>query len=166
MGLWLKKMNPIERVIGRKARGLQMEETGCKCQTYFQFSSVESLSHVWLSVTPWTAARQASLSIASSWTWLKLMSIESVMPSSHLILSSPSCPAFNLPQHQGEDFQSQFFTPGGQSIGVSATTSVLPMSIQDWFPLGWTGWISLQSKGLSRVFSIQKQQFFSAQLSL
>ena len=64
---------------------------------------------------------------------------------------------------------SQFFTSGGQSIGVSASASVLPMNIQDWFPLGWTGWISLQSKGLSRVFSnttVQKHQFFSAQLSL
>ena len=64
---------------------------------------------------------------------------------------------------------SHFFASGGQSIGVSASTSVLPMNIQDWFPLGWTGWISLQSKGLSRVFSnttLQKHQFFSAQLFL
>ena len=64
---------------------------------------------------------------------------------------------------------SQFFTSGGQSIGVSASTSILPMNIQDWFPLGWTGWISLQSKGLSRVFSnttVHKHQFFGAQLSL
>ena len=64
---------------------------------------------------------------------------------------------------------SQFFSSGGQSIGVSVSTSVLPMNIQDWFPLGWTDWISLQSKGLSRVFSnstVQKHQFFSAQLSL
>ena len=62
---------------------------------------------------------------------------------------------------------SQFFTSGGQSIGVS--TSILPMNTQDWFPLGWTGWISLQSKGLSRVFSnttVQKHQFFGAQISL
>ena len=64
---------------------------------------------------------------------------------------------------------SQLFTSGGQSIGVSASASVLPMSIQDWFPLGWTGWISLQSKGLLRVFSnttVQKHQFLGAQLSL
>ena len=64
---------------------------------------------------------------------------------------------------------SQFFTSGGQSIGASASASVLPVNIQDWFPLGWTGWISLQSKGLSRVFSnttVQKHQFFGAQLSL
>ena len=66
-----------------------------------------------------------------------------------------------------ESFQmSQFFASGGQSIGVSASASVLPLNIQDWFPLGWTGWISLQSKGLSRVFSnttVQKHQFFAAQ---
>ena len=83
-------------------------------------------------------------------------------------LSSPSPPAFNLSQHQGL-FQNQFFASGGQSIGVSASTSVLPMNTQDWSPLGWTGWISLQSKGLSRVFSnttVRKHQFFSAQLSL
>ena len=64
---------------------------------------------------------------------------------------------------------SQFFTSGGQSTGVPASASVLPMNSQNWFPLGWTGWISLQSKGLSRVFSnitVQKHQFFSTQLSL
>ena len=64
---------------------------------------------------------------------------------------------------------SQFFTSGGQSTGVSASASVLPMNIQDWFPLGLTGWISLQSKGLSRVFSnttVQKHQFFGTQISL
>ena len=81
-------------------------------------------------------------------------------------LSSPSPPTFNLSQA----FQiSQFFASGGQSIGVSASASVLPMNTQDWSPLGWTGWISLQSKGLSRVFSnttVQKHQFLSAQLSL
>ena len=67
-------------------------------------------------------------------------------------LSSPF-PAFNLSQHQGLFLVNQFFTSGGQSIGLSASASVLPMNIQGWFPLGWTGWISLQSKGLSRVFS-------------
>ena len=72
-------------------------------------------------------------------------------------------------QHQGFFFQmSQPFALGDHSIGISASVSVLPMNIQDWFPLGWTGWISLQSKGLSRVFSnttVQKHQFFGAQLS-
>ena len=85
-------------------------------------------------------------------------------------LSSLSPPAFNLSQHQGLfQWVSQFFASGGQSIGVSASASVLPGNTQDWSPLGWTGWISLQSKGLSRVFSnttVQKNQFFSAQFSL
>ena len=82
-------------------------------------------------------------------------------------LSSPS-PTFNLSQNQSLQM-SWFFTSGGQSIGVSASASVLPMNIQDWFPLGWTGWISLLLKGLSRVSSnttVQKHQFFGAQLSL
>ena len=81
-------------------------------------------------------------------------------------LSSPSPPAFNLPQHQGL-LQCQFFASSGQSIGISASASVLPVNIQDWFPLGWTGWISLQAKGLSRVFNttVQKHQFFGAQPS-
>ena len=68
-------------------------------------------------------------------------------------LSSPFPPAFNLSQHQGLFQMSQFFASAGQSIGASASTSVLPMNTQDWSPLGWTGWISLQSKGLSRVSS-------------
>ena len=83
-------------------------------------------------------------------------------------LSSPSPPACNLSQHQGFPVI-QFFTSGGQSIGISASVSVLPMNIQDWSPLGWTCWIFLQSKGLSRVFSkttVQNHQFFSAQLTL
>ena len=80
-------------------------------------------------------------------------------------MSSPS-PALNLSQHQSFP-RSQFFSTGGQSTTVSALASVLPMNIKDWFPLGWTGWISLQSKGLSRVFSnttVQKHQFFGAHL--
>ena len=83
------------------------------------------------------------------------------------VISFSSCPQ-SFPA-SGSFQMSQFFTSGGQSIGVSALASVLPMNTQDWSPLGWTGWISLQSKGLSRVFSnttVQKHQFFSAQLSL
>ena len=83
-------------------------------------------------------------------------------------LSSPSPLAFNLSQHQGLFQMSQFFASGGQSIGVSASASVLPMNIQNWSPLGWTGCISLQSKGLSRVFfnnTVQKHQFFGPELS-
>ena len=119
-------------------------------------SSVQSLSHVQLFATPWAAAHQASLSITNSRSLLKLMSIESVMPSNHLIL----CRSLLLPPSIFDDdpasgsFQiSQLFASGGQSIGVSASTSVLSMNTQDWSPLGWTGWISLQSKGFSRVFS-------------
>ena len=85
--------------------------------------------------------------------------------SSSVILFS-SCPQ-SFPA-SGCFQMSQLFASGSQSIGVSASTSVLPTNIQDWFPLGWTGWISLQSKGLSRIFSnttVQKHQFFSAQLS-
>ena len=84
----------------------------------------------------------------------------SAVPFSFRRLSFPASGSFQM---------SQFFTSGGQSIGVSASGSVLPINIQDWSPLGWTGWISLQSKGLSRVFSnptVQKYQFLGAQLSL
>ena len=91
----------------------------------------------------------------------------SVMPPSHLILCRP---LLLLPSifPSIRDFSNEFFASGGQSFGVSASASVLPMNTQD-CPLGWTGWISLESKGLSRVFSnttVQKPQFFSAQLSL
>ena len=98
----------------------------------------------------------------------KLMCVESVMPSSHLILC---CPLLLLPQSlpaSGSFPMSQLFTWGGPSIGVSASASVLPMKTQDWSPLEWTGWISLQSKGLARDFSsttVQKHQFFGAQPS-
>ena len=88
-----------------------------------------------------------------------------VIQSSHP-LASPSSPSFNLSQHQGFILMNQLLTSGGQSIGASASTLVLPMNIQDWFALGWAGWMSLQSKGLSRVFSntiVQKHQFFGAQ---
>ena len=90
----------------------------------------------------------------------------------HPTISSSVVPFSSCPQSfpaSGSFPVSQLFASGGQSIGVSASTSVLPMNTQDWSPLGWTGWISLQSKGLSRVFSnttVQKHQFFSAQLSL
>ena len=132
-----------------------------------QFSSVQSLSHVWLFATTWTTARQASVSIINSWGLFKLMSIKLVMPSNHLILC---CPLLLLPSifPSIRDFQmSQLFASGDQSIGVSASTSAFPMNIRDWFHLGWTGWI-LQSKGLSRICSnirVQKHQFSSAQVS-
>ena len=84
---------------------------------------------------------------------LKLMSIESVMPSNHLILPRPFSSHFQSFPVSGSFQMSWLFASGGQSTGVSVSTSVLPVNIQDQFPLGWTGWISLQSKGLSRVFS-------------
>ena len=134
-----------------------------------QFSSVQSLSHVQLFATPRIAARQASLSITNSQSSLRVTSIESVIPSSHHILC---CPLLLLP-------------PIPPSIRVFSNESTLHImwakywsfsfsispskNTQDWSPLEWTGWISLQSRGLSRVFSnttLQKHQFFSAELSL
>ena len=136
-------------------------------ESLHSLSSVQfSHSVVSDSVTPWTTARQVSLSIINSWSLLKLMSIESVMPFNHLILCCPLLLPSIFPSIRV--FSNKSFPSGGQRIGVSASASVLPMSIQDW-SLGWTRWISLQSKGLSRLFSnttIQKYQFFSAQLSL
>ena len=137
-------------------------------EKYFLLGSVQSLSHVRLFATPWIAAHQASLFITISWSSFKLKCIESVMPSSHLILC---CPLLLLP-------------PILPSIRVFSNESalcskwpkywsfsfsiILPKNTQGWSPLEWTGWISLQSKGLSRVFSnttVQKHQFFGAQPS-
>ena len=99
-----------------------------------------------------------SNSCLSSW-WCHPTILPSVVSSFSHHQSVPAWGSFQM---------SQFFKSGGQSIRDSASTSVLPMNIQDWFPLGWTGWISMQTKGLSRVFSnttVQKHQFFGAQLS-
>ena len=122
----------------KKAREFQKNIYFCfidyaKAFDCVQFSSVQSRSHVQLFATPWTAAQQASLSITNSWSFLKLMSIKSVMPSKHLILCRlllllPSIlPSIRV-------FSKKFFESGGQSIGVSASASVLPMNIQDLFP--------------------------------
>ena len=128
-------------------------------------SSVQSLSRVWLFATPWTAAHQASLCIASSQNLLNLCPLSrwchptissSVFPFSSCLQSFPASGSFPV---------SQFFSSGGRSIGVSASASVLPMNIQDWFSSGWTGWSSLQSKGLSRIFSTQFKSINSAVLS-
>ena len=108
---------------------------------------------------PSPTPRVYSNSCPLSW-WCHPTISSSVFPFSSRLQSLPASGSFPM---------SQLFTSGGQSIGVSASTSVLPVNIQDWFPLGWTRWISLQSKGLSRVFSntaVQKHQFFGAQLSL
>ena len=129
-------------------------------------SSVKSLSHVQLFVTPWTAACQAFLSITNSWSllnscplswWYHPTISSSVVPFSSCLQSFPASESFPM---------SRLLATGGPSTGVSASASVLSMNIQDWFPLGLSDLISLQPKGLSRVFSntlVQKHQYFSAQ---
>ena len=134
-----------------------------------QFTSVQSLSRVQVFATPWTAACQASLSIANSWSLLKLMSIKLVMPSNHLIFCHP----FLLPP---SIFPSITVFSNESVLRIrwpkywSFSFSISPSSeYSGLFPLGWTCWISLQSKGLSRVFSnttVQKHPFFGPQLSL
>ena len=131
--------------------------------------SVQSLSCVRFLATPWTSVRQASLSITNSRVhpnpcplsqWCHPTISSSVVPFSSCPQSFPASGPFPV---------SQLSASGGQSIGVSASTSVLPMNTQDWSPLRWTGWISLQTNGLSKVFSkttVQKHQFFGAQPSL
>ena len=132
-----------------------------------QFSSVQLFSRVQLFATPWTAAHRPpcpsptpevySNSCSLSW-WCHPTVSSAIVPfSSHLQSFSAS----------GSFPMSQLFASSGQSIEVSASTSVLPMNTEDWSPFEWTGWISLQSKGLSRVFSnitVQKHQFFGTQL--
>ena len=138
------------------------------------FSSFQSLSCVRLFATPCTAARRTSLSITNSQSSPKPMSIESVMPSNSLVLCHPLSSCLQSFSALGSFQMNQFFAWSGQSIGVSALASVLPKNTQDWSPLGWTGWISLQSEGLSRVFStttsskasiLQCSAFFIVQLS-
>ena len=131
-----------------------------------QFSSVHSLSRVQFChpvdcSTPGLPVHhqlQESTQTHVGW-WCHPIISSSVVPFSSQLQSFPASGSFQM---------SQLFASGGQSIGVSASASILPMNNQDWFPLGWTGWISLQSKGLSRVFSnatVQKHQFFGVQLS-
>ena len=130
---------------------------------------VQSLSCVQLFATPCTAALQASLSITNSRSLLKLMSIESVMPSSHLILCRPLLLLPPIPPSIRVFSNESVLYTRRQKYWSFRFNISFPMNIQDWFPLGWIGWISLQSKGLSRVFSnttVQKHQFFSTQLSL
>ena len=129
----------------------------CRTSTPLQWgkgdSAVQSLNRVRLLATPWTAALQASLSITNSRSSLRLMSIESVMPPNHLILCRPLLlPLSIFPSIRVFSNESTLLS-GGQSIGVSASMSVLPVNIQDWFSLGLTDQISWQSKGLSRIFS-------------
>ena len=142
---------------------------GCRQYIAWAFSSVQLLSCVQLISTPWTATCQASLSITNSWNLLKLMSIELVMPSNHLILCCPLLllpsifPSIRVFSHESA-LHIRWPKYWSFSFNISSSNEY-----QDWFPLGWTGWISLQSKGLSRVFSnmiVQKHQFFGAQFSL
>ena len=138
--------------------------------TFFTFSSVQFSRSVMSNSlqNPWIAGCQASLFITNSQSSLRLTSIKSVMPSSHLILCHPLLLLPPIPPSIKSSPMSQLFAWGGQSTGVSALASVPPLNTQGWSPLGWTGWLSLQSKGLSRVFSnttVQKHQFFSTQLS-
>ena len=113
-----------------------------------RFSSVQSLRHVWFFVPPWTVASQASLSITNSCSLLKLISFESVMPSHHCTLCCPLLPASIFPNIRVFSEKSVLGIRG-QSNGVSASAIVLPVNIHDWFPLGLTACISLQSKGQS-----------------
>ena len=134
------------------------------CSVKFSHSLVYDSVTPWNCSTPGFPVHHQLLELAQ--THVHRVS-DAIKPS--YSLSFPSPLAFNLSQHQGSFQMSQFFASGGQSIGASASALVLPMNIQDWFPLGLTGWISLQSKGLSRVFSnttVQKHKFFGAQLSL
>ena len=118
--------------------------------------SVQLLSRVQLFVTPWTAACQASLFITNSQSLFQLMSIESMIPYNHLILSHPLLLLHSIFPSIRSFPMSQLLASGGKTIGVSASTSVLAMNKQDWFHLRLTGLISLQSKRLSRVFSNMK----------
>ena len=137
------------------------------CHILFTVSSVQLLSCVQLYVTPWTAARQASLSITNSQSLLKLMSIESVMPSNHLILC---CPLLLLPTIPPSIrvFSSESTLHMRWPKYWSFSFSIIPSKEHPGLIFRITGWISLQSKGLSRVFSnttVQKHQFFGAQPS-
>ena len=120
---------------------------------------VQLLSCVQLFVTPWTAARQASLSITISRNLLKLMSIESAMPSNHPVIPFSSC-LQSFPA-SGSFPMSQLFTSGGQSIGASASSSVLPMNIQDWFPLGLTGMIFCLKERWENIKTLMNECYHS-----
>ena len=146
------------RIYDHEGHSFLAKKSGKTCQV----SSVQLLSRVWLFATPWTAARQASLSITKSWSPLNPCPLSQwCHPTiSFSVILFSSCPQ-SFPA-SGSFQMSHLFTSGGQRIGVSASASVLPMNTQDSSPLGWTDWISLQSKGLSRVFFntiVQNYQF-------
>ena len=162
----MNAMNSTQKI---RNRGMSFFPAWSLTTLIFAIVVAQSLSHVWHVETPWLhhsrlpclspSPRACSNSCPLS-QWCHPTISSSVIPFSSCPLCSPASESFQM---------SQLFASGGQNTGVSASASVLPMNIQDWFPLGWTGWISLQSKGLSRVFSnttVQKHQFFSVQLSL
>ena len=133
-----------------------------------QLSSVQLFSHVQLFASPWTSARQASLSITNSQSLLKLISTKSLMPSNHFILCFPLLLLPSVISSSRGFANEPVLCIRWPNIGVSASASVFPLSIQDCFPIGWTTWISLHSKGLSRVFhtTVQKcSAFFIFQFS-
>ena len=167
---WTDYGMPIQWNTTQQHKGMNYRYTATQMSLKgTQFSSAQLLSRVRLFVTPWTAAHQASLSITNSWSLLKLMSIESEMPSNHLILCHPFLPCLQSFPASGSFQMSRLFASGAQSVGASALASILPMNIQDRFPLWWTGVISLKSKGLWTVLfntTVQKHQLFSAQLFL
>ena len=155
----------------KEKRELNSVWVGKQCERVF--SSVQSFSRVWLFVTPWTAAPRKLCSSPTPGVysnscplslWYHPTISSSVIPFSSCLQSFPASGSFQM---------SQFFTSGGQSIGVSASASVLAMNIQDCFPLEWTGWISLQSKGLksllqqhsSKASILWRSAFFIVQLS-
>ena len=136
-----------------------------------QFSSVHLLHHDWLTVTPWTTCSMPDFPVHHQLPDLAQTHVhpvsDTIQPSHPL--SSPSPPPFSLSQHHGFFKWVSSSHQVAKVLRISASASVFPMNIQDWFPLGWTGLISSQSKGLSRVFSnttVQKHQFFGTQLSL
>ena len=163
-----KKINVCQKPNFKMNRSLRELDKDRKRKRDIQFSSFQLLSHVQFFATPRTTAGQASLSITNSWSPPKSTSIESVMPSSHLILC---CPLILLPSI----FPSISVFSNESALRIRwlkywsfSFNIILPTNTQDWSPLGWTGWISLQSKGVSRVFSnttIQKHPFFGTQLS-
>ena len=144
-----------------RKRGAQGPRQGSPLQVYSLLllrsptvsSAQSSRSVVSNPGTPWTAAPQASLSFTNSRSLLKLMSIKLVMPSNHLSLCRPFSSCLQSSLASGSFLMSQIFVSGSQGVGASASASILPMNFQDWFPLGLTGLISMQSKGLSGVDS-------------
>ena len=167
-GRILSRINVIWKYLERRE---QQKQVSCAHSFKCMFNTVQLLSHVQLFVTPWMQHARVPCPLPTtgaysnscpSYRWSHPSISSSVVPfSSHLQFS----PAWGIPMNP----MNRFFAWGGRSIGVSASASVLPMNPQDWSPLGWAGWISLQSKGPSRAFSnneAQKYQFFGTQLSL